>query len=154
MARWDEDGNGEIYTERASNVESSDVINGLYVVENGREYRLVSLQERMKMFEKKNGRAKRKSREEKEIEINVPIPAKVNNASDDQKVMTHPENVLKAQPVDVSKPQPVNTSKAQPVNSIGKSETIKCNNLPYILEEREILQNIDIVRNVKNMFFK
>ena len=33
-------------------------------------------------------------------------------------------------------------------------ETVKCSNVPYILEEQEILQNINIVRNVKNMFVK
>ncbi len=33
-------------------------------------------------------------------------------------------------------------------------ETVKCSNVPYIMEEQEILQNINIVRNVKNMFVK
>ena len=31
-------------------------------------------------------------------------------------------------------------------------ETVKCKNVPYIVEEQEILQNINIVRNVKNLF--
>ena len=33
-------------------------------------------------------------------------------------------------------------------------EPIKCQNLPYILEEQEVLQNIHIVKNIRNMFIK
>ena len=35
---------------------------------------------------------------------------------------------------------------------VTSKETVKCKNVPYIVEEQEILQNINIVRNVKNLF--
>jgi len=33
-----------------------------------------------------------------------------------------------------------------------KVELVKCSNVPYIVEEKEILKQINIVKNVKNMF--
>ena len=36
--------------------------------------------------------------------------------------------------------------------AVTPKETVKCKNVPYIEEEQEILQNINIVRNVKNLF--
>jgi hypothetical protein len=53
LFRWDDESNGEIYTDRL--VVKSDVVddvdNPLYVVENGREYRLMTLKQRRKLFE-------------------------------------------------------------------------------------------------------
>ena len=69
--RWDDESNGEIYTERTLEVADDDddteltvnnddnvtaSSNPLYVVENGKEYRLVSLHERMQMFEPQKSR--------------------------------------------------------------------------------------------------
>ena len=63
-SKWDDESNGEIYTERSADAEKEyqdqpddvtspvcDVIRSspLYVVENGKEYRLVSLHERMQV---------------------------------------------------------------------------------------------------------
>jgi hypothetical protein len=56
-SRWEDESNGEIYTEpvdgRSVDV---DVANPLYVVENGREYRLVPLRQRRQLFERTAGK--------------------------------------------------------------------------------------------------
>ena len=62
--RWDDESNGEIYTDRSLEISppientdsnegeiSTDSSIGLYVVENGKEYPLIPLKERKSMFE-------------------------------------------------------------------------------------------------------
>ena len=59
MYRWDDESNGEIYTDRQNensvmvqNDETSDESTiGLYVVENGKEYPLIPLRQRKSLFE-------------------------------------------------------------------------------------------------------
>jgi hypothetical protein len=65
--RWDDESNGEIYTDRSLELTASPIENtdsnegettdssiGLYVVENGKEYPLIPLKERKSMFESAN----------------------------------------------------------------------------------------------------
>jgi len=75
VLRWDDESNGEIYTERDLDLVRSDDgsdCNGsvgsgpLYVVENGREYRLVPLQERMQVFEPMKVKRRTKQRADRE----------------------------------------------------------------------------------------
>ncbi len=49
--RWDDESNGEIYTDKPMDSEENSDNIGLYVVENGREYPLIPLSERKSLFE-------------------------------------------------------------------------------------------------------
>lgn len=138
VVKWDDDTNGEIYTERMSthladaDANVVNVVNGngdavhpLYVVENGKEYRLVTLQERRQMFEPRRKKPVSKPKQDIHIErISEPVV---------------PEETVPVVPEEVPAPA---------------EEPIKCQNLPYILEEQEVLQNIHIVKNIRNMFIK
>ena len=141
VVKWDDDTNGEIYTERMSThladadanvVNVVNVVNGngdavhpLYVVENGKEYRLVTLQERRQMFEPRRKKPVSKPKQGIPVErISEPVV---------------PEETVPVVPEEVPAPA---------------EEPIKCQNLPYILEEQEVLQNIHIVKNIRNMFIK
>ena len=135
VVKWDDDTNGEIYTERMSthladadtnvvNVVNGDAVHPLYVVENGKEYRLVTLQERRQMFEPRRKKPVSKPKQDIPVE-RVPEP--------------DPEEIVPVVPEEVPAPA---------------EEPIKCQNLPYILEEQEVLQNIHIVKNIRNMFIK
>ena len=55
---------------------------------------------------------------------------------------------------DVNVVQAEVSATAGAVASALSAEPVKCKNLPYIVEEREVLQNIRIVKNVRNMFVK
>jgi hypothetical protein len=133
VIRWDDEGNGEIYTERmvhhVGDV-SDDVVNAhpLYVVENGKEYRLVSLQERMQRFEPQKTRSKPRPIQEmveKDIFAGAsPVPP--NGAAS--------PDVLERSPT----PEEVAVPPAEP---------IKCQNLPYIVEEQvPLLYNLFLLR--------
>ena len=124
--------------------------NPLYVVENGREYRLVPLKQRRRLFELLNGKkddsssvgkkdkTKTKS-EQKKIEKAVGN----KSSSSDRR-----ENGIKTK-VKVDK----NTEEKE-VKTNSSGQTVKSLNVPYIVEEQEILQNIHIVKSVKNIFLK
>ena len=142
VIRWDDDTNGEIYTERMLthlvDVDADAGVNGgavhpLYVVENGKEYRLVSLQERRQMFEPRRTKLKMKAKQDIVVEqVPEPVPELV------------PELV----------PEPVAPVAPMVPEDVAPQEPIKCQNLPYIVEEQEVLQNIHIVKNIRNMFIK
>lgn len=155
--RWDDEGNGEIYTERTKVEVAEDALNGnnLYVVENGREYRLVSLRERMMAFEP-NKRPKRSNLIGHDLrgkELNSEAPSVPPNGTHSPAEL-HPALHTDVDDEDVNVVQAEVSATAGAVASALSAEPVKCKNLPYIVEEREVLQNIRIVKNVRNMFVK
>ena len=153
-----------------------DVIkNPLYVVENGKEYRLVPLKQRRKLFELLNGKKevdKSKihngaisSREQnRKDEPTVPRVAKNNVSRGGNSVekvnssssnLTSPE--LDCQTGEKSNGTVVKCGEQgcqEPLSIKSNNETVKSLNVPYIVEEQEVLQNIHLVKNLKNMFLK
>ena len=148
--RWDDESNGEIYTDRPiidatssnqADCTSTDVENvnetttensiGLYVVENGKEYPLVPLKLRKSLFEP-NPVAKISFK-------NSPVPVKEPKMSKPVTIVT-PEEVVKIDKVEIEAPKVV------------EKEVIKSSVMPYILEEQEVLQNINLVSKIKTKF--
>lgn len=60
-------------------------------------------------------------------------------------------SILSFEP-DNSQVQLTNSTSSKSAKSHPEVELVKCSNVPYIVEEKEILQQINIVKNVKNMF--
>ena len=185
--RWDDESNGEIYTERTLEVADDDddteltvnnddnvtaSSNPLYVVENGKEYRLVPLKQRRKLFEHLNDvdksenagklkspnfddfekvRHKKTSSDDKRESVANGI----TNSKEIKTTSLNNNGVMKNKDnkniVDVDKEESVGKTDE---NVEKKDETVKSLNVPYIVEEQEILQNINIVKSVKNMFLK
>ena len=159
LYRWDDESNGEIYTERTTEKietgpNTNDVMsdNPLYVVENGREYRLVPLKQRRRLFELLNGKkddlsvgkkdkTKTKSEQKK-------IEKAVGNNKSSSSDRRENENGIKTK-VKVDK-----NLEEKEVKTNSSGQTVKSLNVPYIVEEQEILQNIHIVKSVKNIFLK
>ena len=185
--RWDDESNGEIYTERTLEVADDDddteltvnnddnvtaSSNPLYVVENGKEYRLVPLKQRRKLFEHLNdvdksenaGKLKSPNFEDfekvrhKKTSSDDKRESVANGITKSKEIKTTSLNnngVMKNKDnkniVDVDKEESVGKTDE---NVEKKDETVKSLNVPYIVEEQEILQNINIVKSVKNMFLK
>jgi hypothetical protein len=128
--RWDDESNGEIYTDRPMSKsmpildeqqpddDTPDFSIGLYVVENGKEYPLVPLSQRKSMFEPNSS---------------VRISYKSVQASP----------MLTKSPAEIKTVVAKKTSK--PTNGLPQDEPVKSSNVPYILEEQAILQNINVV---------
>ncbi len=60
-------------------------------------------------------------------------------------------SILSMEP-DNSQAQLTNSTSSKSAKPHLEVELVKCSNVPYIVEEKEILQQINIVKNVKNMF--
>jgi len=122
-----EDSGGEIYTD-GSTYKSHDE-QGLFVVENGTEFSLTPVNKRKSVFEihKRNGRVRKISKETaKQKKIIEPSPeAPVDSTAD--------------------------TAKEYENQSL---ERIKSSNIPYIEEEKDILENIRMVQSLKMKFLK
>ena len=99
---------------------------GLYVVENGREYPLVPLKERKSLFENKTS-----------------ISKVLHHASVVKPIVK--EIKVKAEIQDEVKMDTVETLKK-------KTEVVKSSAMPYIIEEQEVLQNINLVSRIKTKF--
>ena len=154
--------------------ETGDVIgvgaNPLYVVENGREYRLVPLKQRRKLFELLNG--KKEESAEKEKKEKTKTKTKVEQKKTEKSVGSKPSsdrsqngNGIKIEVEPNSEEKEFKTKgvktnssekefKTKEVKSSSSDQTVKSLNVPYIVEEQEILQNIKIVKSVKNLFLK
>ena len=125
--RWDDESNGEIYTDKPiidENVnETTENSIGLYVVENGREYPLVPLKFRKSLFE----------------------PNPLSKIS-----FKAAKNVAK-----LHSPVPVEEKKIEPIETIEviePKEVVKSSVMPYIIEEQDVLQNINLVSKIKTKF--
>jgi len=136
--RWDDESNGEIYTDKPildENLDNetttsvSDSI-GLYVVENGREYPLVPLKERKSLFENKTS-----------------ISKVLHHASVVKPIVK--EIKVKAEIQDEVK---MDTVEIEPRKTLKKTEVVKSSAMPYIIEEQEVLQNINLVSRIKTKF--
>ena len=132
--RWDDESNGEIYTDKPildevdNETTTSDSI-GLYVVENGREYPLVPLKERKSLFE--NKQVSKVSTPFKPLVKEIKVKSTVENAVlevEEQPVANHKPKMEK------------------------KTEVVKSSVMPYIIEEQEVLQNINLVSRIKTKF--
>jgi hypothetical protein len=246
--RWDDENNGEIYTEKAKDSVThmsgngnqmdltqsvdEDGKNPLYVVENGKEYRLVPLQQRRKLFEILNakkevdknnvhdGAISSKITIEQKRKDDTTVPSTTNNKiyngdiasktnsgqkrKDDTAVSSFANTKIhngaissKPSCEENRKDETTVTGAAKTSSSLGKSvqnsstnqlnpkldcqteeisngnivkcvkqgcqhvkntntnnDTVKSLNIPYIVEEQEVLQNIHIVKSLKNMFLK
>mgnify|MGYP001162933457 FL=1 len=142
--RWDDESNGEIYTDKPildevdnETTTSADSI-GLYVVENGREYPLVPLKERKSLFENKTISKVHHASVVKPIvkEIRVKSTSFVENQDD-----------VKMDTVKIEEPP-----KARKTLMMKKTEVVKSSAMPYIIEEQEVLQNINLVSRIKTKF--
>ena len=120
-----EDSGGEIYTDGTNKTHDEQ---GLFVVENGTEFSLTPVNKRKSMFEihKKNGRVRKISRDTKKQNRIIEPPMEA--------------------PVDT-----VDTTKEYENQSL---ERIKSSNIPYIEEEKDILENIRMVQSLKMKFLK
>jgi len=160
LYRWDDESNGEIYTERTTEKietgpNTNDVMsdNPLYVVENGREYRLVPLKQRRRLFELLNGKKDDSSSVGKKDKTKTKSEQKkiekaVGNNKSSSSDRRENENGIKTK-VKVDK-----NLEEKEVKTNSSGQTVKSLNVPYIVEEQEILQNIHIVKSVKNIFLK
>ena len=139
--RWDDESNGEIYTDKPildENLDNetttsvSDSI-GLYVVENGREYPLVPLKERKSLFENKTSTSISKVLHHASVVKPIVKEIKVTAEIQDEVKM------------DIAEFEPRKTLKK-------KTEVVKSSAMPYIIEEQEVLQNINLVSRIKTKF--
>jgi hypothetical protein len=121
--------------------------NPLYVVENGREYRLVPLKQRRRLFELLNGKKDDSKDKTKTKSEQKKIEKAVGNKSSSSDRREN-ENGIKTK-VKVDK-----NLEEKEVKTNSSGQTVKSLNVPYIVEEQEILQNIHIVKSVKNIFLK
>lgn len=126
--RWDDESNGEIYTDRPDLVKVDQVSSdqesslGLYVVENGKEYPLIPLRQRKSLFET--------------VQTQQVLSYKVTPLINNHEKKTAASTVVAEIPA-------INLLREPPV----KSSTV-----PYIQEEQEILQKIDLVSKIKPKF--
>ena len=179
--RWDDESNGEIYTDRPNNCNNSndtlnendftqtnEIINsnsiGLYVVENGKEYPLLPISQRKSLFEanpsmKLNFKTVHipsttsvstsninKVEVRKEFNhsrgLNLGPPAQQSNALPTEQSANKDEFVTK----------PTKTPMEQQNKNRNLEPPVKSSSVPYILEEQEILQKIDLVSKIKTKF--
>lgn len=134
--RWDDESNGEIYTDRPDIVKaaqdqdlSSDQESsmGLYVVENGKEYPLIPLRQRKSMFET--------IQTHQVLSYKVtPLINKTNAKTVEKMSNTKPEVPAVNRPTLLREPP------------------VKSSTVPYIQEEQEVLQKIDLVSKIKPKF--
>jgi len=145
--RWDDESNGEIYTDKPildENLDNetttsvSDSI-GLYVVENGREYPLVPLKERKSLFENKTSTSISKVLHH--ASVVKPIVKEI-------KVKAEIQDEVKMDTVEI---EPRKTLKKKTEETL-KTEVVKSSAMPYIIEEQEVLQNINLVSRIKTKF--
>ncbi len=139
--RWDDESNGEIYTDRPTldpdttpnDVEDSPEASslGLYVVENGKEYPLIPLRERKSIFEHHGSSS---NLQQVTYKIATSAIAKTNNSN-------------KQEPVKILEPM-LDQAKV----NIRRDPPVKASRVPYIQEEQEILQNIKVVSKIKPKF--
>ena len=126
--------------------------NPLYVVENGREYRLMTLRQRRKLFESENGEksASPVAENQKVTEKKFPIlaEAEVKAKRKEPPTETKCEELTREKTSTGSSPCP------EVPNNLTEQERVKSLNVPYIVEEQDILRNINIVKSVKNLFSK
>jgi len=120
-----EDSGGEIYTDGSKKALDE---HGLFVVENGTEFSLTPVNKRKSMFEihKKSGRVRKISKETKESK-------RTDRVSETQLEI------------------PTEISKESEMQSL---ERIKSSSIPYIEEEKDILENIRMVQSLKMKFLK
>ena len=145
--RWEDDSNGEIYTDRLSQKDFTvdDIDNLLYVVENGREYRLLTLKQRRQVFESENVEKSTKSKlidkmsniEKKLFKQNGELKKKVKENQNDENISERLSG----------------RSEMTDPNDFDQT-TVKSLNVPYIVEEQEVLRSINIVKSVKTLFSK
>ena len=105
----------------------------MYVVENGREYPLVSLKERKSLFENKTSTSISKVLHH--ASVVKPIVKEI-------KVKAEIQDEVKMDTVEI---EPRKTPKK-------KTEVVKSSAMPYIIEEQEVLQNINLVSRIKTKF--
>ena len=177
--RWDDESNGEIYTDRPNNcnvsndtlnendfTQTNEIINsnsiGLYVVENGKEYPLLPISQRKSLFEanpsvKLNYKmvhipsttsvsTSNINKMPKEFNLgrgsNLGPPAQQSNALPTELSANKDEFVTK----------PTKTPMEQQHKNRNLEPPVKSSSVPYILEEQEILQKIDLVSKIKTKF--
>ena len=107
-------------------------------MENGREYPLVPLKERKSLFENKTISKVHHASVVKPIvkEIRVKSTSFVENQDD-----------VKMDTVKIEEPP-----KARKTLMMKKTEVVKSSAMPYIIEEQEVLQNINLVSRIKTKF--
>ena len=167
--RWDDESNGEIYTDRSLELTqpiensttstSTDIVEsegttdssiGLYVVENGKEYPLIPLRERKSMFESAN-----------QVKISYKIATAsttiVKKETLQEKSSHHAGVVVTAKPCSIIETKENVVGGVENVNQkhhqvCSKEAPIKSSTVPYIQEEEEILKNINLVSKIKPKF--
>ena len=175
--RWDDESNGEIYTDRTltgtgnndndEDIEHHDLTEnnenssnsgssiGLYVVENGKEYPLLPISQRKSLFESNPS-----------VTLSYKVSQPINNIQNSVKPKFEIKNVSSAPPLmqakikkdeTITKPVMMKKSSShlaekQRNNNVRIEPPVKSSSIPYILEEQEILQNIDLVSKIKTKF--
>ena len=158
--RWDDESNGEIYTDRSLELtqpienatttdvesETTDSSIGLYVVENGKEYPLIPLRERKSMFESAN-----------QVKISYKIATAAVTTIVKKETLQEKSSaagVVTAKPCNIieTKENVVGVEQANQHHQVCKEAPIKSSTVPYIQEEEEILKNINLVSKIKPKF--
>ena len=139
--------------ENSSNSGGSSI--GLYVVENGKEYPLLPISQRKSLFESNPS-----------VTLSYKVSQPINNIQNSVKPKFEIKNVSSAPPLMQAKikkdeiiTKPVMMKKSsshlaekQRNNNVRIEPPVKSSSIPYILEEQEILQNIDLVSKIKTKF--
>ena len=152
--RWDDESNGEIYTDRPNqendtqtpdNEQPEDILNqssiGLYVVENGKEYPLLPISQRKSLFEPNPS-----------VKLSFRAATSTSNlaaASNSSLTKTASSILASKEETVISRPIMI---KSQEKRNISIEPPIKSASVPYIMEEQEVLQNIDLVAKIKTKF--
>ena len=121
--------------------------NPLYVVENGREYRLMTLKQRRKLFELESGENSAVTEISKVTEKKFPkiVEAETKAKRKEPPTEMRCEELSREETSASPSPCPNNTAEQERVKSL---------NVPYIVEEQDVLRSINIVKSVKNLFSK
>ena len=151
--RWDDESNGEIYTDRpnqdqndtqdANNEQPEDILNhssvGLYVVENGKEYPLLPISQRKSLFEPNPS-----------VKLSFRAATSTSNLADSNTSLTKTASIVASKEERVIT-RPIMMKSQEKRNAIIEPP-IKSASVPYIMEEQEVLQNIDLVAKIKTKF--
>ena len=151
--RWDDESNGEIYTDRPNqendtqtpnNEQPEDILNqssiGLYVVENGKEYPLLPISQRKSLFEPNPS-----------VKLSFRAATSTSNIAASNTSLTKTASSILASKEEKVISRPI-IIKSQEKRNISIEPPIKSASVPYIMEEQEILQNIDLVAKIKTKF--
>ena len=153
--RWNDESNGEIYTDRQTtsiasienintfqgeDEETTDSSLGLYVVENGKEYPLIPLKDRKSVFESQSVKVSYK------LATSTTIKEKTKGLNEIMNQSTVVSDRV------IRRPFMIDSVGNPDRNQLRRDPPVKSSIVPYIQEEKDILENINLVSKIKPKF--